>query len=88
MVKEFEMKKSADIFSRISIAKTGVIDTTRFILTSTTKISFVVSRSIPSRQEATGFVMVLDWSGSMTDNIKETVKQLIQSDLVLQTYSD
>ena len=29
MVKEFEMKKSADIFSRISIAKTGVLDTNK-----------------------------------------------------------
>jgi hypothetical protein len=76
MVKEFEMKKSADIFSRISIAKTGVIDTNKIYSYKYNEDIFRRQSIIPEGKNH-GFVMVLDWSGSMSGNIKETVKQLI-----------
>lgn len=76
MVKEFEMKKSADIFSRISVAKTGVIDTNRIYSYKYNDDVFRRQSIIPEGKNH-GFVMVLDWSGSMQTNIKETVKQLI-----------
>jgi hypothetical protein len=76
MVKEFEMKKSADIFSRISIAKTGVLDTNKIHSYKYNDDIFRRQTVVPSGKNH-GFVMVLDWSGSMTTNIGDTVKQLI-----------
>lgn len=76
MVKEFEMKKSADIFSRISIAKTGVLDTNKIHSYKYNEDIFRRQTVVPAGKNH-GFVMVLDWSGSMTSNIRETLKQLI-----------
>jgi hypothetical protein len=76
MVKEFEMKKSADIYSRVSIAKTGVIDTNK--LHSYRYNDDIFRRlSIVPQGKNHGFVMFVDWSGSMTTNMLYTVKQLI-----------
>ncbi len=76
MVKEFEMKKSADIFSRISVAKTGVLDTNKIHSYKYNDDIFRRQTIVPAGKNH-GFVMVLDWSGSMTTNIGDTVKQLI-----------
>ena len=76
MVKEFEMKKSADIFSRISIAKTGVLDTNKIHSYKYNEDIFRRQAVVPTGKNH-GFVMVLDWSGSMHGNLKDTIKQLI-----------
>jgi hypothetical protein len=76
MVKEFEMKKSADIFSRISIAKTGVLDTNKIHSYKYNEDLFRRQSIVPTGKNH-GFVMFLDWSGSMHGNIRDTVKQLI-----------
>lgn len=75
MVKEFETKKSADIYSRISIAKTGVIDTNKL---HSYKYNEDIFRklSITPTGKNHGFVMVVDWSGSMISNLEATMKQL------------
>ena len=76
MVKEFEMRKAADLYSRISISKTGVIDTNKL---HSYKYNDDIFRrlSVLPQGKNHGFVMFLDWSGSMCDNIKATVKQLV-----------
>jgi hypothetical protein len=76
MVKEFEMKKSADIFSRISIAKTGVLDTNKIHSYKYNEDIFRRQAIVPTGKNH-GFVMILDWSGSMHGNLRETIKQLI-----------
>ena len=76
MVKEFEMKKSADIFSRISIAKTGVLDTNKLYSYKYNEDIFRRQAIVPNGKNH-GFIMILDWSGSMMSNIRDTVKQLI-----------
>ena len=76
MVKEFEMKKSADIFSRISIAKTGVLDTNKIHSYKYNEDIFRRQAVVPTGKNH-GFVMILDWSGSMHGNLKDTIKQLI-----------
>jgi len=76
MVKEFEMKKSADIFSRISIAKTGVLDTNKIHSYKYNEDIFRRQAVVPTGKNH-GFVMILDWSGSMHGCLKDTVKQLI-----------
>lgn len=75
MVKEFESKKAADIYSRVSIAKTGVVDTNKL---HTFKYNDDIFRrlSVIPQGKNHGFVMFLDWSGSMDSYLKETLKQL------------
>ena len=76
MVKEFEMKKSADIFSRISIAKTGVLDTNKIHSYKYNEDIFRRQAVVPTGKNH-GFVMILDWSGSMHNSLRDTIKQLI-----------
>lgn len=75
LVKEFEQRKSAEIYSRISIAKTGVIDTNKLHSYRYNDDIFRRLSIIPEGKNH-GFVMFLDWSGSMNHNLKHTLKQL------------
>ncbi len=75
MVKEFEMKKAADQYARASISKTGSLDMGRL---HTYKYNDDLFRKVTTLPGATnhGFVMFLDWSGSMQYNLPNTIKQL------------
>ena len=75
LVKEFEQRKAAELYAKISIAKTGVIDTNKL---HTYKYSEDIFRRIATVPQGKnhGFVMFLDWSGSMITNLKNTMKQL------------
>lgn len=75
MVKEFETKKSADIYARMSIAKTGVIDTNKLHSYKYNEDIFRKLAVTPTGKNH-GFVMVVDWSGSMVFNLEATMKQL------------
>ena len=76
MVKEFEMRKSADLYSKISVSKTGVVDTNKL---HSYKYNDDIFRrlSVVPQGKNHGFVMFLDWSGSMIQNLESTLKQLI-----------
>lgn len=76
MVKEFEMRKSADEYARTSVSKTGVIDTNKL---HSYKYNDDLFRRITSvaTGKSHGFVMFIDWSGSMDIHLKKTVKQLL-----------
>lgn len=76
MVKEFESRKSAETYSKISIAKTGVIDTNKLHSYRYNEDIFRRLATTPTGKNH-GFVMILDWSGSMQSDLKKTVKQLI-----------
>ena len=77
MVKEFEMKKSADQYARAATAKTGTLDMGAL---HTYKFNDDLFKKVTTLPGATnhGMVMVLDWSGSMCDNMKGTIEQLLQ----------
>ena len=75
MVKEFEMRKSADEYARTSISKTGVIDTNKLHSYKYNDDLFRRITTIATGKNH-GFVMFLDWSGSMNSNLKKTLKQL------------
>lgn len=75
LVKEFEQRKSAEIYSRISIAKTGVIDTNKLHSYRYNDDIFRRLSVIPEGKNH-GFVMFLDWSGSMDHCLRHTLKQL------------
>jgi len=75
MVKEFEMKKSADQYARASVSKTGSLDMGRL---HTYKYNEDLFKKVTTLPGATnhGMVMVVDWSGSMYENLKGTLSQL------------
>lgn len=76
LVKEFEMRKAATDYKRVQIAKTGVLDTRKL---AQYKIREDLFKSVTMTKDGKkhGMLFVLDWSGSMSDNLVETVKQLI-----------
>ena len=76
MVKEFEMRKAADLYSRSSIAKTGVINTNKLHTYKYNDDLFKRITNVPSGKNH-GLVMFIDWSGSMTNSIAGLIEQLI-----------
>jgi hypothetical protein len=77
LAKQFEMKKQADAHKRVQISKTGTLDTVKMM---NYKWSEDVFRKAATVREGKnhGLVMFLDWSGSMSDNIVQTMDQMIQ----------
>ena len=75
MVKEFEMKKSADAYARAAVSKTGSLDMGKL---HTYKYNDDIFKKVTTLPGATnhGMVMCLDWSGSMADNLKGTLSQM------------
>jgi len=76
LVKEFEMKKSAAAYKRASQDKTGIIDPLKLPTYKYNEDIFKKLTIIPDGKNH-GMMMLLDWSGSMSDVIFNTVKQLI-----------
>ena len=75
MVKEFEMKKSADQYKRAWSSKTGMLDMSKVHTYKYNDDLFAKMTTIPGATNH-GFIMYLDWSGSMAYNMRETLKQL------------
>lgn len=75
LVKEFEMRKSADEYRRTSIAKTGVIDTNVLYSYKWNEDIFKKLNVVPGAKNH-GMIFFLDWSGSMDYCLRATVKQL------------
>ncbi len=75
MVKEFEMKKSADQYARAAVSKSGSLDMNRL---HTYKYNEDLFKKVTTLPGATnhGMVMVVDWSGSMYNNLTGTLSQL------------
>ncbi len=76
LVKEFEMKKSADAYARSSTARTGVLDTKNLHTYKFNEDLFKRINIIPDGKNH-GMIFILDWSGSMQYEILATVKQLL-----------
>ena len=77
LVKEFEMKKSADLYSRQATAKTGMLDTSKLHTYMYNEDIFRKVTTIPDGKNH-GLIFVLDWSGSMNNILEDTLKQLFQ----------
>ena len=76
LVKEFEMKKSANAYSRSSVSKTGVLDCSKLHTYKFNEDLFKKVTVLPDGKNH-GLVFILDWSGSMGNVIHDTVKQLL-----------
>ena len=77
LVKEFEMKKSADSYARQRTAKTGMLDTSKLHTYLYNEDVFKKVTTITDGKNH-GLVFVLDWSGSMNNILEDTLKQLFQ----------
>ena len=76
LVKEFEMKKSATAYKRTNTAKTGIIDPLKLSQYKYNDDIFKKLTILPDAKNH-GMIMLLDWSGSMADVIKQTIDQLM-----------
>ena len=76
LVKEFEMKKAATAYKRASTDKTGIIDPLKLPNYKHSDDIFKRLTVIPDGKNH-GMIMLLDWSGSMSDVLNQTVHQLI-----------
>jgi len=77
MAMEFERKKSADIYKRTLVAKTGVLDTNKLFSAKYNEDVFKKSVRVPDGKNH-GLCMFVDWSGSMATNMQGCIKQLIE----------
>ena len=75
LVKEFEMRKSADSYARATISNTGILDCTNLHSYKYNEDLFKKITTLPDGKNH-GLIFVLDWSGSMATVLKDTVKQL------------
>ena len=75
LLKQFEMRKSADEYKRAATSKTGVINTNTLYKYKLTDDIFKKVTVVPEGKNH-GLVMYLDWSGSMNHQLLDTVKQV------------
>ena len=76
MVKEFEMKKSADLYKRSTVSKTGSLNMDKLHSYSYNEDIFLKMNVEPGATSH-GLVMFVDWSGSMQENFYNTIKQTL-----------
>ena len=75
LVKEFECRKSASAYARSSTDRTGVLDTTKLQTYRFNEDIFKRVTVLPDGKNH-GLVFILDWSGSMSRILSDTIKQL------------
>jgi len=75
LIKEFECKKAAESYSRASESKTGILDSN---MLNTYKFNDDIFKKITTVMDGKnhGLIFILDWSGSMSDIMLDTCKQL------------
>ena len=75
LVKEFECRKSADAYARATVSKTGLLDCTKLHSYKYNEDLFKKITTLPDGKNH-GLIFVLDWSGSMSTVLMDTIKQL------------
>jgi hypothetical protein len=76
LVKEFEMRKSAQNYKRAKVAKTGSLDGKKLYAYKLNDDIFKQVMSIPNGKSH-GMVFLLDWSASMDHVLRPTIEQVI-----------
>ena len=76
LAKEFEMKKAADASKRATVSKTGIINPGAL---HSYKFSDDIFRRVATVRDGKnhGLIMYVDWSGSMSSNLSDTIDQLL-----------
>jgi hypothetical protein len=76
LVKEFELRRNAAQYARASVAKTGELDTEKVWSYKLKDDLFKRVTKIPLGKNH-AMIMFVDWSGSMGDNISNTIEQFL-----------
>jgi len=76
MAKEFDMRKAADAYKKSMSAKTGELDMSKIHQYLLKDDIFKRATIVPDGKNH-GVIMLVDWSGSMYDAIRETYEQSI-----------
>jgi hypothetical protein len=76
LVKEFELRKNADQMKRASTARTGDLNMEKIYSYKFTDDIFKKMTIVPGAKSH-GLVMFIDWSGSMSYHLSNTIKQLL-----------
>ena len=76
LAKEFEMKKAAKSHSRAATANSGILDSERLYTYKYNEHIFKKLTITPDGKNH-GLVMFVDWSGSMSRNMKGTIEQML-----------
>ena len=75
LVKEFECRKAADSYARATTARTGVLDCSKLHTYKYNEDLFKKVTTLANGKNH-GLIFILDWSGSMSNVMLDTVKQL------------
>ena len=75
LVKEFECKKAADSYARATVSRTGVLDCSKLHSYKYNEDLFRKVTTLANGKNH-GLVFILDWSGSMSNVMMDTLKQL------------
>lgn len=76
LVKEFELRKNADQQARAQVSRTGELNMSRLYDYKFTDDIFKRMTKVPNGKSH-GLVMYVDWSGSMSEHLSSTIKQLL-----------
>ena len=76
LVKEFELRKNARQLMKARQSKTGMIDINKVWSYQFNEDIFLTNTDVPGGKNH-GLVMLVDWSASMTTNIKNTIEQVL-----------
>ena len=83
LVKEFEMRKSATLYKRTQVAKSGQLDMKKIFGYKINDDLFKRVNIIPEGKNH-GMMILVDWSGSMQNVMMDTVKQVVNLALFCQ----
>jgi hypothetical protein len=76
LVKEFEMKKSAQMYKRAQVSKVGSLDMKKVYAYKLQDDLFKRVTTLPQGKNH-GMIMLVDWSGSMDGVLQDTIKQVV-----------
>jgi hypothetical protein len=76
LAKEFEMRKAASKFSKQKVSETGDIDVSRIYKYQVDDNIFRKVMKVP-KGKSHGLVLLLDRSGSMADNMENSIEQIL-----------
>ena len=76
LAKDFELKKAAREHARTATANSGILDSERLYTYKYNEHIFKKLNVVPNGKNH-GLVMFVDWSGSMSRNMKGTIEQML-----------
>ena len=76
LAKDFELKKAAKEHARTATANSGILDSERLYTYKYNEHIFKKLNVVPDGKNH-GLVMFVDWSGSMSRNMKGTIEQML-----------